>query len=101
MNELFWTSEGERVGEDDFPKKQSPYRHIPFGKTPTMEHYRRALVEGLAPNPEKEKYIRTQDWWTANDPVRHGETSTPVAPDFHENLRSCRSCSIQMMRTSD
>ena len=82
--ELFWTNECETN-----PTKKW-WHHAPFARVPAMNDYPRALASGLAPSPEKERYIRIRYWWAANDPVRHGKTGAARPSDYRENLTILR-----------
>jgi hypothetical protein len=57
--ELFWTDECEKIQESATEEK---YRDVPNDAEPTLEHYRQALVSGVASTPEKQKYLLLRYW---------------------------------------
>ena len=89
-DELFWTDECDEVDEDSEWEDSENYRDVPYAEPPSADDYRRALDSGLAYTPEKQRYVLMRFWWAANDPVRHGEASTSLPPDFHERLTQLR-----------
>jgi hypothetical protein len=95
--ELFWTDECDEVTEDSEWEDSEIYRDVPYAEPPSVDDYRRALDSGLAYTPEKQRYVLMRFWWAANDPIRHGEASTLLPPDFHERLTQLRA----LLDTSD
>lgn len=88
--ELFWMDECEEVGVKPAWGGSATYPGVPFAREPGLDDYRRMLDEGGASTPEKQRYLLMRFWWAANDPVRHGEASSPSAPDFRERLLQLR-----------
>jgi hypothetical protein len=88
--ELFWMDECEKVATEPEWEESAAHSGVPFAREPGLDDYRRALDGGLASTPEKQRYVLMRFWWAANDPVRHGEVSTPSAPDFRERLLQLR-----------
>lgn len=95
--ELFWTVECDEVAEDSEREDAENDRDVPYAKHPSADDYRRALDSGVASTPEKLRYVLMRFWWAANDPVRHGEASMSLPPDFHERLTQLRA----LLDTSD
>ena len=88
--ELFWTDECEQVGQEEPWGEADEFTDAPFAQEPTIDDYLRALSDGMASSPEKERYIRMRLWWAANDSVRRGETTVPSWRGHNDNLNRLR-----------
>lgn len=95
--ELFWTDECDEVAEGSEWEDSENYRDVQYAEHPSADDYRRTLDSGVASTPEKQRYVLMRFLWAANDPIRHGEASTSLPPDFHERLTQLRA----LLVTSD
>lgn len=90
---LFWVNEVEQLGEQ--PVWGAPVRpeweNRDEACDPKRADFKRALQEGLAAaNADKERYLRIQLWWAANDPLRKKKRTQAEAwkPADFDNLRA-------------
>ena len=72
-----WNSEGSDV---------ETFTNVYFAVFPSLKDYRYFNIANIG-NPQKERYVRLQTWWTFNDCRRKSEELPFSSMDF-ENLRA-------------